>query len=425
MAKFSKVKGTLDYYPNEAYIKNKIFSVFKTTARAFNFQEIDVPCIESFELLAAKQGEEIKEQIFNLERKGSERLALRAEFTPSFARTFIEKHKELQKPVKWFTIGKVWRYERPQAGRQREFFQFNAEVYGSNNPEADAEVINLAIECLVSLGLRTNDFFVKINNRKLLTGLLMEIIKEKNEEDLAKVLRVIDKKKKISEKMFEEELSFLRKEQIESIKSLFNIDIKILLEKNLNKPSKEGLLELMEVLKYTNKDFVRFDMSVVRGLAYYTGTVFEIFDSEEKFRSLCGGGRYDNLLAIYGCEKTPATGFGMGLSTLSMLLKDKGLIPEPEMSPDYYIAIISDAAREEAINIASILRKKRSVEIDIMRRNLSNQIKYAKSIKAKKMVVIGEDELKTKKIKIKDLATGEEKSMGLKEFLADFKDNVK
>ncbi|TKJ17182.1 histidine--tRNA ligase [Candidatus Woesearchaeota archaeon B3_Woes] len=402
---FQNPKGTEDYYPEEMSIRNKVFDVLRKNALKFGFLEVDSPVIEDLDLLKAKQGDEIIKQIFITEKKGDEELALRAEFTPSLARMFIAKQKAIPKPVKWFCINRVFRYEKPQAGRQREFFQFNVEIYGCSKPEADAEIINLSIESLKSLGLNEKDFFVKINNRKLIQGLLSEIVEEKQLED---VMRIIDKRKKISEDEFNSELEKIdiTLDQIKKIKIFLDSKINNLNPKN--ELAKQGLKELKEILKLVDKKFIKVDFSVVRGLAYYTGTVFEISDTKEKFRSIAGGGRYDNMIELFKGDKTPSTGFGMGYSTLRLLLKEKGLLPKEDIGVDYYIAIVNKDVKEKAFEIAFNLRKKYRVDIDLMQRNLGNQFDYANKIKAKNVIVIGPDELKKGKIKIKNMKSGKE-----------------
>ena len=250
---FNKVKGSTDFYPKDKYIQNEIFSNFLKTARRFSFNEVESPAFEYMNLLTKKSGEEIKTQIFNLEKKSKEELGLRFEFTASLARMFIAKQKEIPKPVKWFSIGRVWRYEQPQAGRLREFYQYNVEIFGSKKPECDAEVINLAIESLLSLGLVKKDFFVNINNRKLIQGLLLDIV---NKKDLEKVLRVIDKRSKISEKVFKEELSFLSKDKIKLILELLNFSFEDLEKYEMNDSARQGYDELKNILKQLQVKFM-------------------------------------------------------------------------------------------------------------------------------------------------------------------------
>jgi len=412
---FQKPKGTEDFFPEEMSIKNKVFDVLRKNALLYGFTEVDSPVIEDLNLLKAKQGEEIVGQIFTIEQKSEEELALRAEFTPSLARMFISEQKAIPKPVKWFCINKVFRYERPQAGRAREFFQFNVEIYGSNKSEADAEIINLAISSLKDLGLTEKDFFVKINNRKLIQGLLLEIVDEKLFDG---VMRVIDKKNKITEQEWDSEFEKLGLERtkIEQIKRVLNSDIDSLNPKS--EMAKNGLQELKGIMNFLDKKFIKIDISTVRGLAYYTGIVFEIYDTKQKFRSIAGGGRYDNMIELFRGEATAATGFGMGYSTLRLLLNDRKLLPESELSVDYYIAIVTDDVREKAFEIAAKLRKRYKVDIDLNKRNLRNQLDYAVKIKAKNVIFIGPDEIKQNRIKIKNLESGKEETTNIDTILS-------
>lgn len=410
---FQKVKGTMDFYPEEKEIQNKVFSALRAMAIKYGFSEVESPAFEYLKVLTEKEGEEIKKQIFVLEKRSDEELGLRFDPTVPLTRMFIERQKTIPKPVKWFYLTRMWRYEQPQQGRLREFYQFGVELFGSEKPEADAEIINLVIDSLTALGLTKRDFFIKINNRKLLEGLLNDFI-EKNK--IEETIRIIDKKSKISEKDFESELKGIKlsSEQINKIKNILKINRIEGVEKlKLNKEASEGCQELKNVLKFVKKDFIKIDLSAARGLSYYTGTVFECFDAEQKFRAIAGGGRYDRMIEQFGGEPCPATGFGMGYSTLALLLKEKNLIPKIDLGPDYFVAILNDDVREKALEIADKLRKKYSVDYDLSRRNLSNQLKYANAINAKKLIVIGEDEIRKKEVKVKDMKSGKEEKVSL------------
>ncbi|MFH1316386.1 MAG: histidine--tRNA ligase [Candidatus Woesearchaeota archaeon] len=324
---------------------------------------------------------------------------------------FIDEQKKIPKPVKWFTINRVWRYERPQSGRDREFFQFNCELLGSDKPEADAEIISVVIESLRSLGLNENQFVLKINNRKLLQGIVENFSKKVDD-----VIRVIDKRAKVDEKDF---LEMLKEEGVKNPKELVKIldlkDIKKLKKLNLNDKMNKGAEELSNVLGLLDYKCVELSLSTARGLAYYTGTVFEVFDKGGKLRSIAGGGRYDNMIEQFGGESSPATGFGMGYSTLLQLLEMYKLVPEIDIGPDYYIAIVNEDCVKDAVNIANKLRENNSVEIDLMRRKLGKQFSYADSIGAKKVVVVGPDEIKEGKVKVKDMDSGKEKKVEISE----------
>jgi len=399
------VKGTTDFYPEEEIIKNTVFNSFNSTAKSFGFNYITTPIIENFELLSKKQGEEIRTQIFSIEKKGNEDLAMRAEFTPSFARLFIQKQKQLSKPVKWFCIDRVWRYEKPQAGRDREFYQYNVELYGTSEAIADAEIISLAIESLKNLGVNEKDFVVNINNRKLLQGLIEQFTDNVNE-----TIGIIDKRKKINEKDF---IKMLKDAGVKKPDELIKIlDIKDVNDlKPTNKLAKEGLDKIKQVLSLLDYNCVNFSIETARGLSYYTGTVFEIYDKQEKFRALCGGGRYDKMIETFGGDATPAIGFGMGWSTVFLFLKELNLLPESDLGPDYFIAVIDE--EKEALKIAQKLRKKYSVVVNLVKRNLGNQIKFANNINAKNVIVVGSQEIKTGEFKVKELKTGKEKIITL------------
>ncbi|MBR9691398.1 histidine--tRNA ligase [Candidatus Woesearchaeota archaeon] len=405
-----KPTGTTDFYPKEMGIRNKVFISLKRSAKRFGFMQVESPAFETIDLLTKKSGEEMLGQIFTLEQRGDEKFGLRFDLTVPITRMFLEKQKEIPKPVKWFGLSRMWRYERPQAGRLREFYQLSVELFGCDKPEADAEIINLAIDCLTSLKLTSNDFFVKINNRKLLQGLLLGAVKE---EQLEAVIRIIDKVKKINDEEFERDLKNLKVDPREIKKILKCQSLEDVEKLKLNKQAKEGLQELKAIMQLVDEKFVKFDISVARGLAYYTGTVFEVYDKEEKFRALAGGGRYDSLVELYGGSPTPATGFGMGYSTLSLLLKEKELVPEPGIGVEYFVVIIGEEVREKALEIVKDLRKKYSVDYDLAGRNIKNQMNYADSVKAKKVIFIGGEEIESGMLTVKDMKTGKQSKVSI------------
>ncbi|MFC1728124.1 histidine--tRNA ligase [Nanoarchaeota archaeon] len=413
---YQKVKGAVDFYPEEKLLKESIFRKLKKTAIRFNFKEVETPSFETLELLTAKGGEEVADQIFKLEQKGNEQLGLRFDITIPATRMFVTKQRELVKPVKWFYITRMWRYEAPQKGRLREFYQYGCELFGSQSPKADAEVINLALESLKNLKLTENDIVVKVNNRKLLQGLLLEVV---NSKILDNVIRIIDKSEKITEDELESELRKLGlvDSDIEKVKNIIKLKGKPLDILQKIKPTsdlaKEGYQELKEVIDNLkqNLDFIKVDLSVARGLAYYTGTVFEIFDKEEKLRAIAGGGRYDKMVEQFKGEPTPATGFGMGYETLRILLEQKGVKPKIDLGPDYYIAPVNKDMNEKAEEIALQLRKNFKVEVDLVDRKLGKQFSYADSIKAKKIIIVGPDEVKFGKVVVRDMATGKEEKV--------------
>ncbi len=418
MTMYQRIKGADDFYPTEQAIREAIYAKLDDQARKFGFQRVDMPAIETVKLLTAKSGEEVKQQIFVLEQKGSEELGLRFDLTVPMTRMFVAKQKELQKPVKWFSINKMWRYEAPQAGRQREFSQLSAELFGSDKPEADAQCINLIIACLESLGLTEKDFTIRINNRKLLEGLLLEVA---SQEKLPEIVRLVDKSNKIGEIEFTQELKKLGLDlqKIEVVKKIVKLQgppsILSTVRKELapNALATEGLNELENVLRFVDKKYITINLSIARGLAYYTGNVYEAFDKQGKYRALAGGGRYDQLVQLLGGEPTPATGFAIGMETLRLLLEEKGKLPKIEIGPEYYVAPVNEEMIPKALEIANKLRKKYSVDIDLMRRKLAKQFEYANTLGAKKIIIVGEKDIAEDKVTIRELATGKEEKIPL------------
>ena len=260
---YQKVKGSDDFYPEDKAIQNMIFNKYRDIAKKYGFLEVESPAFENIKLLTAKSGAELKDQLFLLKKRGSEELALRFDLTVPMTRMFIAKQKVLTKPVKWFCISRMWRYEAPQKGRQREFYQLSVECFGSSNPESDAEMINLMIDCFKALGLGKKDFVIKINDRELLEGMLKFVPKSK----LEAVFRIIDKSNKIKPKEFEQELNKLgfKRPEVNKIKKI--IQIKGSPSEVFKKVKSERLEKTVSMLP---KEFIEIDLSIARGIAYYT-----------------------------------------------------------------------------------------------------------------------------------------------------------
>jgi len=425
MAKFQGVKGTTDFYPADKEQLNKVACSLKKTAKSYGFLQVETPAIENLKLLTAKSGDEIKEQIFVFEKKGekkeAEELGLRFDLTVPITRLFVEKQKALAKPVKWFAFDKMWRYEAPQKGRDREFYQLSVELFGSGMPEADAEIISMCADCMRNLGLKAKDFVIKVNNKKLLSGILADIL-PRAKDGISNALKIIDKSRKLTQDEFEKELSSAKIDMVarDKIKELVKIKgkpdavIAKLKRMKLNAEATQGLAELENISQYLPQDVVEFDISIARGLAYYTGTVFEVYDREENFRAVAGGGRYDNMVELFGGDKCEAVGFAIGYSTLKILLEAKGLMPKPAEGVDYYVAPVNSKMAKKARTIAADLRKKGvSAETDLMSRKLGKQLDYASTIGAKKVIIVGPEELKQKKVVIRDMKSGKEEKVSL------------
>jgi len=409
--KIQPYKGMKDYYPEDKETQNYIFNIWKNIALKYSFNEVEAPIIEPLELFTAKSGEEIKEQLYTLEDKAGRKLALRPELTPSLAR-MIAQRKDLIKPIKWFSIQQCFRYEREQFGRSRSFYQLNLDILGTDNLLADAELIAIAVNIMKDFGFTKNDFFIRINNRKLINNLL-KIIGINNVQG---IYGLIDKKSRIADKDFKEELKNLGLDdkQINELNKILSVkDIKSLEKYDVS------LVEIKRVFDYLKEfgvlDYCKLDLTIVRGLDYYTSTVFEVFDKQMELRAIAGGGRYDNLVDVFGGERCPGVGFGMGDVILGLLLEKKKRLQRSSVNLDYFVAIINDKVINRSIKIAEKLRKEYKVEMELVGRSLGKQLEYASKINAKNVVIVGEKDLKLGKVTVRDMKSGRERRIKIKD----------
>jgi len=414
------VRGMRDYYPEVFFRLNHIFKAWRETALSYGFEEFDGPALETLELYKIKSGEEIVSQLYNFTDKGGRELALRPELTPTLARMVAKIQNEVPKPLKWFSIPRCMRYEKPQKGRLREFFQFNVDILGEEDEIADVEVISVAIDCLCRLGLTKDDFVVKINNRDFVSDYFKQL--GITESETAALYKIIDNARKVDNRVTGDAIAELgfskeKKERVERYLSLRNFsDIE---EFQISSSGKHSLLDLFALIKNAGiQDFCEFDPSIVRGLDYYTGTVFEIYDRSEKMRAICGGGRYNNLLKEFSGVDLPACGFGMGDVVLGEILADKGIIPEYRKNIDYYLVRISDDELELMLKVARSLRSKGlSIEYSYSLQPVKKQMSKASKVPAKKVLIFGTDEISQGMLREKDLMTGEEVSVSISSLL--------
>ncbi len=401
----SRLKGFRDIYPERMRARRIVFDKIFKVSRAFGFHEIDAPSVELLDLFRIKSGEEIVKQTFSFVDKGGREITLIPELTPTVAR-MLAARKDLVKPVKWFSFPKMWRYEEPQSGRLREFYQYNADIFGIAGIEADAEILALAMEILDSLGLE-GKYVMRVSDRLLME----EILRDMGVERIEDAFRVIDKRDKIPEDAFREELSRVAgEEQAREIERILErkgrVDDVLL---GLDSERGEELLKLQDLLEAYGKR-ITFDLSIVRGLAYYTGIVFEAHDSRGEFRAILGGGRYDNVVELFGGPPTPAVGFGMGDAVLELIMKREGVWPEEKVEVDAFVAIIP-GFRKEAVEVAQKLRKSGiSVDIDLTGRSIGKQMKYANRINARYTIIVGE-EIRKGELAVKDMETGEQRTV--------------
>ncbi|MGM0461483.1 MAG: histidine--tRNA ligase [Fibrobacterota bacterium] len=350
-------KGTRDFYPENMHLREHIFTSWEKTCRKFGFEKFDAPVFEHLELYTEKSGAEIEQQLYTFEDKGGRKLSLRPELTPSLARMVAAKGNSLKKPIKWYSIPKLFRYEKMQKGRLREFFQLNMDIVGIADISADAELIAAAAQTMRDLNFDSTDFRIHISSRTLLEQLLLFSGIQK--DLLPAVYQALDKMPKMSSEDFRRLIGETVPEEsahailtILSVKSIEDIE-KITTEL----PALDEIKTLFDYLSHMDMDsYCTFDISIVRGLAYYTGTVFEIFDTQRSMRAIAGGGRYDKLIELYGGTPTPAVGFAAGDVVLADLLREKGSIPPPTAAAQVFL-ISFTKNMPQTMTVASHLRR--------------------------------------------------------------------
>lgn len=413
------VRGTRDFYPEDMRLRNWLFERFHSAARSHGFEEYDAPVLESEELYTRKAGEEIVGQLYNFEDKGGRRVALRPEMTPSLARMVMARSGGLALPIKWYSIPQCWRYERTQRGRGREHYQWNVDIWGMNGVEADAELLSVLVQFFHSVGLKSEDLVIRISSRKVLEEVLGSLAIEG--EIFAQTCVIVDKMDKLPEDVIQAQLSDLglSSDSISTILSVLGITDLGSLSSALNSDS-EALIELQSLFSlcesYGISDWVSFDASVVRGLAYYTGPVFEAHDRAGNLRAICGGGRYDKLIGTLGGNDLPATGFGFGDMVVMELLADNGLLPELSNGVADVVFSMGTELRGAAMQVAAKLRSAgRTVDLVLEDKKMKWVFKHAERCGATRLVMVMPDEWAEGKVRIKDLDTGEESTVALED----------
>lgn len=413
------VRGTRDFYPEDMRVRNWLFERFHSAARAHGFVEYDAPVLESEELYTRKAGEEIVGQLYNFEDKGGRRVALRPEMTPSLARMVMARAGALALPIKWYSIPQCWRYERTQRGRGREHYQWNVDIWGMDGVEADAELISVLTHFFQSVGLGAEDLVIRVSSRKVLEEVLGSLGIEG--DTFAKTCVVVDKMDKLPADVIEAQLAELGlgPEAISRIQSVLGLRDFEALASALGGESAAvdelgALFALCE--SYGISDWIEFDASVVRGLAYYTGPVFEAHDRAGELRAICGGGRYDKLIGTLGGKDLPATGFGFGDMVVMELLAEKGLVPDLTSGVEDVVFGMGDGLRGAAMQVARRLRSGgRSVDLVLEDKRMKWVFKHAERCGAARLVMVMPDEWAAGKVRIKDLDTGEESAVALED----------
>ncbi len=401
MKTIPSVKGTRDFYPEQMRVRSWLYRTMGRVSTLFGYEEYDSPFLEYMQLYAAKSGEElVKEQAFVFQDRGGEWITLRPELTPSLARMVAQKQRQLTYPLRWWSFGPMWRYERPQKGRSREFFQWNIDLIGANSPEADAELVVIGAAFLRETGLQPSEVQILVNNRRLVDAQL-EALGIPAEQRPA-VLRLIDRRDKMSPQAWEAyALETVRLEQTQFA------GVRAMLEDTALWEQSDELVRLFKALEALGvQEYVRYAPEIVRGLDYYTGTVFEARDADGEFRAILGGGRYDNLVAAVGGAPLAGVGFAMGDVVITLVLQKFGRIPAAkELAPAPVLVTVFNAETQyESMAAAAELRAAGiPTALYPEAAKLGKQLKHASRIGAPAAVIIGPDEAAAGVVTVKDL----------------------
>lgn len=410
------IKGTRDFYPDEMARRMWLVDKLRKASEAFGYQQYEGPCLETIDLYAAKSGEElVKEQAFVFPDRGGDPITLRPELTPTLARMIASKQNELVFPARWWSFGPFWRYERPQKGRTREFYQWNIDLIGSDSVQADAELVSVAATFLKLVGLKSDQVQILVNDRRLMDRKLNEI--GIGQDKKPEMLRMIDRIDKQPADVWERnavDLGFSQ-EQIGKIREL-------LANRELWRESVE-LSQLFDFLALNGLgEYVRYEPKIIRGLDYYTGVVFEAHDVKEEFRAILGGGHYANLVSDVGGQPLPGVGFAMGDVVVMLVLEAFGLIPEELTHGEtVLVTVFNEELLPDSMRLASKLRSMGFGVVLAEPEKLAKQFKYADRLGLKKALVLGPDELATGKVVVKDLRSFEQVVVDRDKIIASLK----
>ena len=428
MPTYERLKGFRDFYPPEMAVRREVTDTIESVARRYGFREIDTPRLEPAEMWTDKSGDDVVDELYAFEDHGGRHVTLAPELTPTVARMYAAKAQELSKPVKWVSTRPFWRYEAVQQGRFREFYQTNVDVFGSAEPEADAEVLATAADALTELGLSADDFEFRVSHRDILGALLRSF---GDDVDVRAAVRAVDKSEKVDENEYLDLLhdAGLGFDEAREFDDLLGVaDPADLDELTDFVPDSEDLAAAVDNLRAVLGaaddlgvgDYCDLSLRTARGLDYYTGAVFECFDATgEVGRSVFGGGRYDDLIEEFGGRPTPAVGVAPGHAPLGLLLKRAGVAPEAGIETDYYVLQVGDT-RPTAARIARDLRSRgHVVESDVSGRSFGAQLEYADSIDADTVVVVGERDLEDGEVTVKEMASGDQTTAPVEAFPGD------
>ncbi|MEI6850716.1 MAG: histidine--tRNA ligase [Candidatus Saccharibacteria bacterium] len=419
-------KGTRDYYPEEKRIQNYIFSVWKKVSESFGYEDYGAPVLEPLDIYTAKSGQELAtEQTYTFVDRGGRTVAIRPEMTPTVSRMVAARRQELSYPARLYSIANFMRYERPQRGREREFWQLNVDIFGDDSVSAEAEIIILADGIMKAFGANPEDYVIKINNRKLINFMMAQYL-GLDAVQAQFMVKLFDRKGKISHQDFIDQATEIFGEQAEvglpKINQLLNAtSMADLPEEIRDSSSVSEVQDLFTLLERADVKSLVFDITLMRGLDYYTGMVFEVFDTNpENNRSLFGGGRYDGLVSLFGSESISAVGMAPGGTTFENFLDVHGLIPKLKSSTDIYMSSLGDTSREASKLAREFREKGMNVELDLSGRKLDRQIKIAIKKNIPYILFIGEEEISSGVYTLRDIANSNEYKLNFSDIIKLF-----
>lgn len=422
-------KGTRDYYPADKRLQNYIFSVWRKVSESYGYEEYGAPMLEPLELYAAKSGQEIvNEQTYCFTDRGDRVVAIRPEMTPSVSRMIAARRQELAYPARFYSIANFMRYERPQRGREREFWQLNIDIFGDDSVNAEAEIIVMSDRIMKEFGAKSDDYVIKINNRKLINFVMAQYL-ELDVNQAQSMIKLFDRMNKVSEEEFIVQASEIfgdkSKEGLEKIKSLMAAKNMAQLPELIRESSAvREVQELFTYLEHANVDSLLFDITLMRGFDYYTGMVFEVFDNHpDNNRALFGGGRYDGLVGLFDVEPISAVGVAPGGTMMENFLEVHGLSPKTHSTTNVYIATVGDVTRQASLVADELRASDINVELDVSDRKIDKKIKVALKKDIPYILFIGEQEVGTGIYPIKNIIKSQEYKLNIAEIIELIKES--
>lgn len=423
-------KGARDFYPEDMRVRDYMFGVIRNTVKKFGYEEYDAPILELMELYRAKTGDEIvNEQTYAFVDRGGREVAIRPEMTPTVSRMVAGRRQELAYPLRWFSIPNLWRYERPQRGRLREHWQLNVDIFGDEGISAEHEVIVLMDQILKAYGAKTEMYEIRINNREFINYLMREYF-GLNDVQSETLCKLIDRMNKIEKHVFEAEVDAICSPDQKDL-GLGDKILQILAVNNIDQlppevqlqPSLHKIIDLLELLKNSGIGNAKFDITIMRGFDYYTGIVFEVFDTDpQNNRAMFGGGRYDGLIGLFGVEPLPTVGFGMGDVTLQNFLESHNLLPQLKPELDLLVITVGDVYAKSQKLISDLRGMGLNVAVDATDRKIASKIKSADKKDIRYVLFVGQTELEQNHYPLKDLKTGDEEKHSAERLVSIIKD---